>query len=75
MCGEGRYADRERFAYPTFIMTDLKMPRVDGFGVLEFLKKNPEWRVIPAVMLSASRDTDDIKKSYALGASSYHADS
>jgi len=72
MCGEGKYADREKYPYPTFIITDLKMPRMDGFGVLEFLKKNPEWRVIPTVVLSASEDLDDIKKSYLLGASSYH---
>ena len=72
MCGEGKYADRDKFAYPTFITTDLKMPRADGFAVLEFLKKNPEWKVIPAVVLSASCDLDDVKKSYMLGASSYH---
>ena len=71
MMGEGKYADRAKFAYPTFIMTDLKMP-MDGFAVLEFLKGNPEWAVIPTVVLSASRDRDDIKKSYMLGASSYH---
>jgi CheY-like chemotaxis protein len=72
MRGEGKYANRQKFAYPTFIMTDLKMPRVDGFGVLEFLRKNPEWKIIPAIVLSASGDLDDIKKSYMLGASSYH---
>jgi len=72
MMGEGKYADRKQFAYPTFIITDLKMPRADGFAVLEFLKTNPEWRVIPTVVLSASSDLDDIKKSYMLGASSYH---
>ncbi|MDB6018386.1 MAG: response regulator receiver protein [Pedosphaera sp.] len=72
MCGEGKYADRKKFAYPTFITTDLKMPRADGFAVLEFLKRNPEWRIIPAVVLSASRDLDDVKKAYMLGASSYH---
>ena len=72
MRGEGKYADREKYAYPTFIMMDLKMPRVDGFGVLEFLKNNPAWKIVPAVVLSASSDLDDIKKSYMLGASSYH---
>ena len=72
MCGEGKYADRVKFPYPTFITTDLKMPRADGFAVLEFLKKNPEWRVIPAVVLSSSCDLDDIKNAYTLGASSYH---
>lgn len=72
MKGEGKYADRKKFAYPTFIMTDLKMPLSDGFAVLDFLKSNPEWKVIPTIVLSASSDLDDIKKSYMLGASSYH---
>ena len=43
MMGEGIYANREAYCYPTFIMTDLKMPGADGFAVLEFLKKNPQW--------------------------------
>jgi len=72
MMGEGKYADRTKYAYPTFIITDLKMPRADGFEVLAFLKGNPEWAVIPTIVLSASSDPDDIKKSYMLGASSYH---
>jgi CheY-like chemotaxis protein len=72
MMGEGKYSDRKKFAYPTFIITDLKMPGIDGFAVLEFLKNNPEWKVIPTIVLSASSDLDDIKKAYMLGASSYH---
>src|SRR6185369_4044119 len=70
--GEGKYSDRQLYAYPTFITTDLKMPGADGFAVLEHLKNNPEWAVIPTVVLTASRDLDDIKKAYMLGASSYH---
>jgi len=72
MKGEGRYSDRNQFAYPSFVMTDLKMPRGDGFKVLAFLKRNPAWAVIPTVILSASADPDDIKTGYMLGASSYH---
>jgi CheY-like chemotaxis protein len=72
MMGEGKYSDRAQFAYPTFIMTDLKMPKADGFAVLDFLKGNPQWAIIPTVVFSASADLDDIKKSYMLGASSYH---
>ena len=72
MMGDGKFADRQKYAYPTFIMTDLKMPDGDGFAVLEFLKSNPQWKVIPTIVLSASADLDDIKKSYMLGASSYH---
>ena len=72
MMGEGRFADRKIYEYPTFIMTDLKMPGADGFAVLEHLKGNPEWAIIPAVVFTGSSDLDDIKKSYMLGASSYH---
>ena len=72
MMGEGKFAQREKYAYPTFVMTDLKMPQVDGFGVLEFLRSNPEWAIIPTVVFTSSQDRDDIKKAYMLGASSYH---
>jgi len=72
MMGEGGFADRSRYAYPTFITVDLKMPGKDGFAVLQHLQNNPDWAVIPTVVLSSSRDLDDIKKAYMLGASSYH---
>ena len=70
--GEGKYANRAEFAYPTFIITDLKMPQGDGFSVLEHLKMNPEWAIIPTIVMSASADPDDVKTAYALGASSFH---
>jgi CheY-like chemotaxis protein len=72
LIGEGKYSDRKIYPYPTFIVTDLSMPKADGFAVLQFLKKNPECAVIPTVVLSSSSDLDDIKKAYQLGASSYH---
>jgi CheY-like chemotaxis protein len=70
--GEGKYADRSVYGYPDFVLTDLKMPGLDGFAVLEHLKKNPDSAIIPTVILSGSKDNDDIKKAYLLGASSYH---
>lgn len=72
MMGEGKYSNRSLYAYPTFITIDLKMPGTDGFAVLEHLKKNPDWAIIPTVVLTGSRDLDDIRKAYLLGASSYH---
>lgn len=69
--GEGEFADRRRFPYPTLVMTDLKMADGDGFHVLENMKNHPEWCVIPVLVLSSSEDLDDIKKSYELGASCY----
>lgn len=70
--GEGIYSDRSVYAYPDFLVTDLKMPEVDGFGVLEFLKRNSKAPQILSVMLSGSADDDDIRKAYRLGASAYH---
>lgn len=72
MMGEGKFADRTAYAYPTFITIDLKMPHADGFTVLEHIKRNPAWAIIPTVILTSSEDLDDIKKAYILGASSYH---
>jgi CheY-like chemotaxis protein len=70
--GEGKYADRETYVYPSFIITDLKMPGTDGFDLLNYLKNNPTYRIIPTVVLTSSQDLHDIKTAYALGASSYH---
>src|SRR5215204_2668946 len=69
--GEGNYSDRTKFEFPSYIITDLKMPDGDGFVILEFIKKHPGLSVIPVVMLSSSDDTDDIRHAYLLGASSY----
>ena len=72
LMGDGKYSEPTEYPYPSFIITDLKMPRASGFEVLEHLKANPAFAIIPTVVLTASTDPDDIKKSYALGASSYH---
>jgi CheY-like chemotaxis protein len=72
LMGEAKYSDRTIYAFPSFIMTDLNMAKGDGFSVLEHLRANPEWAIIPTVVLSNSVDPDDIKKAYMLGASSYH---
>lgn len=72
MMGEGEFADRERHPFPTIVITDLNMPDGDGFDVLEFMQHNPEWAVVPRIMLSSSEDDDDVRTAYFLGASAYH---
>jgi CheY-like chemotaxis protein len=69
--GRGMYADRKQYEFPTTILTDLKMPGMSGFDVLRHLKTDPEWAVIPTIVLSASADLDDIKTAYRMGAASY----
>lgn len=69
--GEGAYADRNTYAYPALILTDLKMPGVDGLAVLEFLRSHPDLAIIPTIVLSGSSDPGDVEVAYLLGASSY----
>ncbi len=70
--GEGEYSDRVRFPFPDMVITDLNMPRSDGFSVLHLLKENPGWSIIPKIVLTTSSDPDDIRTAYMLGASAYH---
>ncbi len=68
--GEGRFADRKEFEFPSYILTDLNMAPGDGFHLLEFIKNNPDLSVVPVVMVSDSAHPDDIRQAYLLGASS-----
>jgi len=70
--GNDQFADRKRFPFPTFIFVDLKMPRMDGFAVIQHVKKHPKWAIIPALVFSGSSDLDDIKKAFLAGAAAYH---
>jgi CheY-like chemotaxis protein len=70
--GKGKYADRKRFPYPAFIITDLKMPGgASGFEVLDYLRRTRDTGGPPAVVLTASVDMDDVHKAYMLGAAGY----
>jgi CheY-like chemotaxis protein len=69
--GDGRFSDRKQFPYPSLLITDLKMPEGDGFTLLEQLRSTPRYRIVPTIVMSASSDADDVRKSYMLGASSY----
>ncbi len=69
--GEGIYADRQAYPFPSFILTDLKMSEGDGFAILSYLKEHPEILIVPVVMLSGSDDPDDVRQAYLLGASSF----
>lgn len=72
MIGEGEYADRGRYPFPTLVITDLNMPDGDGFALLEFMQCNREWSVVPRIMFTSSDDDDDVRTAYLLGVSAYH---
>jgi CheY-like chemotaxis protein len=69
--GEPPYEDRQAYPFPSVIYTDLKMPRMDGFEVLNYLKNHPDCAVIPVIVMTASNQDRDIKQAYELGANSY----
>jgi two-component system, response regulator len=56
---------------PKMILLDLKLPKVDGLEVLRRLKGDPTTRSIPVIILTSSREEQDIVKSYDLGVNSY----
>lgn len=66
-----RYKDRKPEDLPRVILLDLKLPKVDGQEVLETLKKNEKYKLIPVVILTSSEEESDIMKSYYNGANSY----
>ncbi len=56
---------------PQLVLLDLKLPKVDGLEVLRRLRADPRTRRLPIVMLTSSREEDDLVASYDLGANSY----
>jgi len=66
----GTFAGREG-ADPMVILLDLKMPRVDGLQVLREVKADAQLKVIPVVMMTSSREEQDLVRSYEFGANAY----
>ena len=66
----GPYADRSA-EQPAVILLDLKMPKVDGSEVLRQIKSDPKLKVIPVVIMTSSREEQDLVQNYELGANAY----
>ena len=69
--GEGVYADRVQYPFPVLLLLDLRMPRRNGFEVLEWLRQQPGLKRLTVVVLTSSKEGPDINRSYDLGANSY----
>jgi len=71
MTGEGQYAGRDVASMPVVVLLDLKLPKLDGLGVLKRLRSDPRTRRQPVVVLTSSSQDADVIASYQLGANSY----
>ena len=69
--GDSNYSDRARFPLPALLLLDLKMPKVDGFDVLNWLRGQADFKEMPVVVLSSSSREDDIQRARSLGADDY----
>jgi len=69
--GEGRFADRHQFPMPVLLLLDLKMPRLSGFQVLDWLRKQSKLRHLPVAVMTSSDHDPDATRAFELGADSY----
>ena len=69
--GEGLYADRDKYPFPSIVLLDLNMPKMDGREALATIKADKDLRAVPVVILTTSKAEEDMLRSYDLGAASY----
>jgi two-component system, response regulator len=69
--GEGPHAGRDTTIQPQVVLLDLNMPRLSGLEVLQRIRGDQRTRLVPVVVLTSSKEDEDVVNSYALGANSY----
>jgi two-component system response regulator len=69
--GTGEYAGRDLAQMPVVVLLDLKMPKMDGQEVLERIRKDPRTRLLPVVILTASKEESDVINCYKSGCNAY----
>ena len=69
--GTGAYSERDISVQPQVILLDLKLPKINGLEVLERLRSDERTKLLPVVILTSSKEENDLVKSYSLGVNSY----
>jgi two-component system response regulator len=67
----GAHGERQGKPLPTLVILDLKLPRLDGLGVLKAIRADERTKLIPVVILTSSKEEQDMISGYSLGANSY----
>lgn len=69
--GDGCFKNRNEYPFPNLMLCDLKMPGLDGYDLLRWLREHSECKVIPTVIFSSSSLDSDVQHCYVLGANAY----
>jgi len=69
--GKAPYDDRKKFPFPSMVLLDVNMPRISGHDLLSWIRKHPELKNLPVVMLTSSKAGADVDKAEELGANFY----
>lgn len=69
--GEGTFANRAEYPLPELVLLDLKLPGIDGFQVLRWIRQQPELKALRVVVLTSSDRIQDVNLAYQLGANSF----
>lgn len=71
LSGEAEFANRRLHPLPGLVLLDLKMPRIGGFEVLQWIRREQRFRGLPVVVLTSSNHAADVERAYESGANSY----
>jgi len=69
--GRGEFAERDSQRFPEVVLLDLKLPKVDGLEVLRQIRADPRTHLLPVVILTSSKEEQDLIEGYSRGANSY----
>jgi CheY-like chemotaxis protein len=69
--GTGNYSDRDMNSMPEVVLLDLKLPKIDGLEVLKRIRSDKRTKLLPVVILTSSKEENDLINGYTLGANSY----
>lgn len=69
--GRGAYAERDLNCLPVVVLLDIKLPKIDGIEVLRTIRQDKRTKLLPVVILTSSKEENDLLNGYRLGANSY----
>lgn len=71
LMGQGRFSDRQEYPQARLLITDLKMPHMNGLELLRWLQAHPDFKQLPTLVLTSSVSRSDVQAAYQLGARGY----